>query len=130
MLREKFDHVLIIEAEKAICQRASYRNQARVHGGYHYPRRFLTAIRSRANSQRFIADYEPAIVDEFTQLYAISRKNSKVTSAQFRNLCERIEAPVRPAAKATCSLFDPEYVESVYVTEEAAFDSRILGELL
>lgn len=44
--------ILLVEREDALLTRASYNNQARVHNGYHYPRSFTTAYRSRVNLPR------------------------------------------------------------------------------
>src|SRR5882672_8416727 len=72
--------VLIIEQEPDIMLRASYNNQARVHGGYHYPRSVLTALRSRINAPRFIAEFKDAIHATTQQYYAVSRRQSNVTA--------------------------------------------------
>src|SRR3989344_6328455 len=75
--------VLIIEKEKELLTKASYNNQARVHNGYHYPRSFITALRSHMNYKRFIKEFQPAISDKFLMTYAIATINSKTTSRQF-----------------------------------------------
>lgn len=41
--------VILLERESSLLSRASYNNQARIHNGYHYPRSFTTAFRSRVN---------------------------------------------------------------------------------
>ena len=106
--------------------RASANNQARVHNGYHYPRSFTTAFRSRVNLARFVAAYPEATVRDFTKLYAIARRNSNVTSAYFQRFCLQIGASLRPAPPALRKLFDPRLVEDVYVVEEYAFDYTAL----
>src|SRR2546421_2373043 len=63
--------VLIIEQDPDILLRASYNNQARVHSGYHYPRSLLTALRSRINAPRFIAEFKNAIYATTEQYYAV-----------------------------------------------------------
>src|ERR1700722_7486672 len=69
--------VLVLEKEADFMQRASLNNQARVHGGYHYPRSLLTGLRSQINFPKFIRDYEEAIISDFDQYYAVSRIFSK-----------------------------------------------------
>lgn len=44
-----FKHIVLVEREDSLLKRASHNNQARVHNGYHYPRSFTTAYRSRVN---------------------------------------------------------------------------------
>ena len=49
--------VLLVEREPVLLSRASFHNQARVHNGYHYPRSFTTAYRSRVNLPSLPAPY-------------------------------------------------------------------------
>jgi glycine/D-amino acid oxidase-like deaminating enzyme len=120
--------VVLLERESSLLTRASYHNQARVHGGYHYPRSLLTSLRSRRNYPRFLAEYSGAIDQSFTKLYAIARRQSKVTAAQFAEFCRRIEAPLQPAPKALARRFDADLVEAVFEVEETAFDAVKLAE--
>ena len=75
--------VVIVEQEADIMLRASYNNQARVHNGYHYPRSLLTALRSRINAPRFLAEFKDAIFSSSEQYYAVSRRQSNVTASQW-----------------------------------------------
>ncbi len=88
----RFKKIILLEAENSLMSRASYRNQARVHNGYHYPRSFTTAYRSRINLPKFVRDWEPSVKKDFTKLYAIARRNSKVNARQFRRFCAEIGA--------------------------------------
>ena len=83
----RFRRVLLIERAQGLLLRASYNNQARVHNGYHYPRNFTTAYRSRVNLPRFVQDYPEAIKRDLTSLYAISRNHSNVSAKQFELFC-------------------------------------------
>jgi glycine/D-amino acid oxidase-like deaminating enzyme len=120
-------HVLLVEREPALMQRASYHNQARVHNGYHYPRSFTTAYRSRINLPRFVSDWPQVVKQDFTKLYAIARRNSKVTTKQFERFCREIGAPIRPADPGLLNLFEPRLIEGVFEVEEYAFDSSKLA---
>lgn len=110
--------------------RASYVNQARLHGGYHYPRSFGTAYRSRLNLPRFLADFPTAVVSNFIKLYAIARVGSKVNARQFEKFCKNIDAPVTPARKAYSAMFNPNLVEAVFETEEYVFDADKLASIM
>lgn len=123
-------NVSIIEASDRVLSRASYVNQARVHNGYHYPRSFNTAYRSRFNSPRFIAEFKPAVVDNFTHLYGIARGRSKVSAKQFLTFTRNIEAKIAPAKKEHQSLFNHRLMEQVFEVQEFAFDASILAEIL
>lgn len=122
-----FKRVTIVERESSILQRASYNNQARVHNGYHYPRSFLTAYRSRINFPRFANDWANATVKNFNSIYAIARRNSKVTAKQFERFCNEIGANIKIVPKSLSSQFNPNLIENVFLVEEYAFDSNKLA---
>ncbi|WP_341313017.1 FAD-dependent oxidoreductase [Paraburkholderia sp. IMGN_8] len=120
--------VTLIEREPALLARASYNNQARVHNGYHYPRSFTTAFRSRVNLPRFVRDFPEAVKRDFTKVYAIARRNSKVTARQFERFCREIGASLEPAPQQIRDLFEPRLIEQVFLVEEYAFDSTKLAD--
>lgn len=105
--------VVLVEQESELMTRASYNNQARVHNGYHYPRSFTTAYRSRVNLPKFVRDWPLAIKQDFTKLYAIARRNSKVTARQFERFCRDIGAGIQPADPGLKALFEPRLIEGV-----------------
>lgn len=119
--------VILIERESKLLIRASYNNQARVHNGYHYPRSFTTAFRSRVNLPRFVQDWPQVIKQDFVKLYAIARRNSKVTAKQFERFCHEIGAKINPAEAGLKRLFDPRLIEDVFLVEEYAFDATQLA---
>jgi glycine/D-amino acid oxidase-like deaminating enzyme len=123
-----FSNVLLVERERDLLLRASYNNQARVHNGYHYPRSFTTAFRSRVNLPRFLLDYPQAVKRDFTMLYAIARRNSKVTAKQFERFCRDIGAKLEPAPDSMRRMFESRLVENVFLVEEYAFDVGNLTE--
>jgi glycine/D-amino acid oxidase-like deaminating enzyme len=122
-----FKRITLIEREAALLTRASYNNQARVHNGYHYPRSFTTAYRSRVNLPKFMHDWPDAVAQDFTKLYAIARRNSKVTAKQFDRFCREIGARIQPAERSLRALFEPSLIEEVFLVEEYAFDSNQLA---
>ena len=119
--------VTLVEREDALLGRASFNNQARIHNGYHYPRSFTTAYRSRINLRKFVLDWPDAVKRDFTKLYAIARHNSRVTARQFERFCHEIGANIRPAPPALRALFEPRLIEDVFLVEEYAFDAGRLA---
>ena len=119
--------VILLERENRLLSRASYHNQARVHNGYHYPRSFTTAYRSRINLPRFVADWPSAVKKDFTKLYAIARNNSKVTAKQFARFCKEIGAKIEPAEEFS-HLFNNRLIEQSFLVEEYAFNASVLAE--
>jgi glycine/D-amino acid oxidase-like deaminating enzyme len=118
--------VLLVEREAQLLARASLRNQARVHNGYHYPRSILTSLRSRLNYVRFIDEYADCVDGSFPHYYAVAKRTSKITATQFSEFCRRIGAPLSPAPAAVKKLFDANRIDSVFEVEECAFDATKL----
>jgi glycine/D-amino acid oxidase-like deaminating enzyme len=125
--RRGFRRVLLVEREASLLSRSSFNNQARIHGGYHYPRSYTTAYRSRFHLPDFVRDWPDVVERNFTCLYAIARHNSKVTARQFERFCQEIGAPLEPADETLQQLFEPRLVEQVFVATEYAFNSRQLA---
>lgn len=121
--------VILLECGPQLMSRSSYTNQARVHNGYHYPRSFTTAFRSRMNAPRFIDAYGGAITRDFVQVYALARRNSKITSRQFERFCREIGAPLSAAPREVARLFNPALISNVYTVVEHAFDAAVLRQL-
>ena len=130
LLAELGANVTLFEKETDLLTRSSYNNQARLHGGYHYPRSFSTAYRSRENLPRFLQDYRPAIDTSFTNVYAVARRNSKISARQFEFFCRQIGAPIRVAGDRIQRLFSSQLIECAYVVEEYAFDAATLRKLM
>jgi glycine/D-amino acid oxidase-like deaminating enzyme len=122
--------VLLVDREPHPLLRASINNQARVHQGYHYPRSILTAMRSRINFSRFVADYGDCVVQTHPAYYAVARSFSKINAYQFRRFCQGIGASFGSAPKEIRSLFHSKLIEDVYLVEEPAFDATKLREKL
>ncbi|MCK9187976.1 FAD-binding oxidoreductase [Acidithiobacillus sp.] len=120
--------ILLVEREPALLSRASYNNQARVHNGYHYPRSFTTAYRSRVNLPKFIRDWPQAVKQDFVKVYAIACRNSKVTARQFERFCREIGVRIKPADSALKALFESHLIEDVFEVEEYAFDATKLAQ--
>jgi glycine/D-amino acid oxidase-like deaminating enzyme len=131
-LKEKlgFNEVRVLERSSAILGRASYYNQARVHNGYHYPRSYTTAYRSRINLPKFVSEFEGCIDRSFTKIYAIPYGVSKVTGRQFVRFCKEIGARLDPVPPRIERLFNPRLVEAAFVVDEYAFDAAALAAIL
>ncbi|MEO0873531.1 MAG: FAD-dependent oxidoreductase, partial [Bacteroidota bacterium] len=82
--------VILLEKERQLMRKASIVNQARLHGGYHYPRSIATARMSDENKARFTADHKDFILFNFDKYYAIDRFGSLTDGAQFERFCAYI----------------------------------------
>lgn len=125
-----FKNVIILEKESDLFLKASYNNQARIHNGYHYPRSFITALRSHINYDRFISDFKNCVEDDFQMVYGIAMNNSKVTASQFLKFCKQIGSPIIPAPSRIKELFNRRLIEDVFLVEEAVFNAAKLRNIL
>jgi glycine/D-amino acid oxidase-like deaminating enzyme len=119
--------VILLEKESSLLSRASYHNQARVHNGYHYPRSFKTAYRSRINLSKFVEDWPNAVKKDFTTLYAIARNNSKVTARQFVRFCKEIGVKIE-SSEDFSYLLNNRLIEQSFLVEEYVFNASVLTE--
>ena len=119
--------VLVLERAPALMQRASLRNQARIHAGYHYPRSLTTGARSLQNVPRFLAAHPSALRRDIVSVYAIAASHSKTNTRQFVRYCREIGAPLHEPRPALAALFDPAQVESVFEVEESVMDLGALA---
>lgn len=122
-----FKSVKLIERNSSLLSQASYRNQARVHGGYHYPRSALTAIRSQINMPKFLIDWPDAVFADFTSVYAVARSRSKTNGLQFRRFCKNSGLAFENASPAILRHFNLSQIEDVLLAREYVFDSKILA---
>ncbi|EES89906.1 conserved hypothetical protein [Helicobacter canadensis MIT 98-5491] len=129
-LKKRFKKVLIIEKEEDILRRASLINQARVHGGYHYPRSLVTAARSLKNFDRFCKDFSEAIKKDFEKYYVISRIGSKTNARQFYQIFQKMNAPISKAPNHIYNFFNRDMIEEIFCVREYAFNANILREIL
>ena len=121
---------LIIEREAELMLRASLVNQARLHNGYHYPRSYRTALRSRVNLPVFREVFPEAVFDDFRALYAIARHGSMVSAAHFRRFCNIVGMEARPAGREHGRLFDNRLIEAVFEVVEPVFNWAALRDRL
>ncbi len=129
-LAERGHDVVLVDREDRLLARASTLNQARVHGGYHYPRSVATGLGSRRNYRRFVEEFADAVVSPRTALYAVARTGSWTTAGQFEGFCRRIGAPCRRADDQWRRLFSRPLVAEVFEVEEALFDAQAVAATL
>jgi len=121
---------MLLEKEAEIMTRASFTNQARVHNGYHYPRSVVTARSSHLNYARFTEEYADCLLAGSSSYYAVAKRGSKVTPAQFTEFCARIGAPLSEAPAGVRKLFDPDEIEVVFQVTEVTMNAELLRHRL
>ncbi|OGS32820.1 MAG: amino acid oxidase [Elusimicrobia bacterium RIFOXYC2_FULL_34_12] len=128
LLAKKNLNIALIECDNEVFKRASDINQRRVHKGYHYLRSVSTAKSSAKYFNRFCDDFKPAIHSSFKKIYAVSNRNSYTSHRQFLKFCEFCQIPVLEINPSI--YFNDGTIEGAYETEEFAFDSDIIKEIL
>jgi glycine/D-amino acid oxidase-like deaminating enzyme len=119
--------VLLVEREAMLLSQASFVNQARLHGGYHYPRARLTALSCVTHLERFVEDHGGAINAGFDHYYAIASFGSLVSARQFERSMDWISAPLSLADSVGGLSCDR--VEQLYQVREYAFDASRLRDM-
>lgn len=105
--------------------KASLVNQARLHGGYHYPRSVATARMSHEHQQRFTKEHQDFINFSYDKYYAIDRYGSLTDSQQFQRFCDYIGAPY--TAIKVAKPFQDHRIAALFKTTEYSFDPILLG---
>lgn len=121
---ERGETVLIIECDNHPFARATYINQARVHNGYHYPRSYSTAIKSKQYFERFIKDFYFCIFNDFEQVYATSTNFSWTNAKQFDKFCKN--AGIQCDGISTEKYFQQNLCDGAFITSEYTYDANIL----
>jgi len=119
--------VALVERAAELFSRASYANQARVHNGYHYPRSYSTAFGSSKHYDRFLAEMQDCVTEDFEHIYAIAR-DSYTSAYQFQQFCRALGLPLRAPKARHRALFSRERIEDIFLVREGAFDSKRMRE--
>ena len=118
--------IALVEKEKKLFKKASIVNQARLHGGYHYPRSVATARMSDDNKQRFTEEHKDFIHFGFEKYYAVDKYGSLTDAVQFERFCKFIG--IKCERVHGHPLFGYERLEALYLTTEYSFDPVLIGE--
>ena len=122
-LAKKGFQVTVFEKSLSSFGGASSFNQARVHGGYHYPRSLKTAYRCRASYQKFMSDFPKSIVNNNSSFYLISQ-GSKTSPEKFERVCKLIGAPLKKIPPEFDHLFLDKRITGKWQVDESSFDSK------
>lgn len=129
MLAEKGYEVKIFERNSKAMGEASLYNQARIHGGYHYPRSIQTGARSRLSYTRFTEQFSSAVRMTDKSIYAIAN-GSRISAQKFQQYCKIINAPLQNLTKNEMEIFQNSLIEKAFVVEEDFFDSKEILRML
>ena len=118
--------VVLVEREESIFSKASVVNQARLHGGYHYPRSIATAQLANGYQERFYAEHARFIKSLFKQYYAIDKLNSLTDASQFERFCSFLKLPCKRVDRE--DVFVSDRLEAVFEAVEPSFDPYLIRE--
>ncbi len=123
-------NIIILEKEHDIMQKASRNNQSRIHAGYFFPKDISTACKFLLNAPKFIYDFREAIYGDFTNIYAVSKIESKINSSQFIKHQNDLNATFKKISLDSIGIFDKNFIEDAFVVDEKSFDSEILIDII
>ena len=125
-LSKKKKKVCLVEKDKTLFSRASVVNQARLHGGYHYPRSIATARTSHVHKKRFMLEHQSMVNHQFQQYYGIDKYASYTNADQFEAFCAFLKIPLKKVKYS--NLFNMDQIEALYQVEEYSFDPYLLAK--
>ena len=110
-------------AKPSLLGRASLRNQARVHNGYHYPRSLLTSLRSRLNYARFLDEYAECVDRLVPALLRDRARHVEDHRGAVRRVLPAHRSAAERRAGGGARLFDATRIDAVFEVQECAFDA-------
>jgi hypothetical protein len=129
ILADKNIKVDLAEAENDIMKLASRVNHNRIHLGYHYLRSIETAEQSIEGLLSFLFHYGDAVVYQFPNYYAIAKKGSKTTPAEFLEFCENVGIGYDEEMPSD-NLLNPDAIEACFRVPEPVWDFFTLKKIL
>jgi len=81
-----YHDITIFEKEFELFTETSFKNQNRLHYGYHYPRNYKTRELCKNTHEKFISDYSFLIKDVPKNLYCIPTKKSLIDFKTYTNI--------------------------------------------
>jgi hypothetical protein len=117
--------VLLVEKDENLFRRASAINQARLHGGYHYPRSIATARSAQEYMLRFCQEHEFAVNRKFEQYYGIDKTSSYTSPDQFESFCNFLNIPLKSVDIPP--YFNKDHLAALFLTQEYSIDLTLLA---
>ena len=125
----KFYETTLFESQQNILCGASTSNHCRHHAGFHYPRSKDTVTSIRHASASFEKVFGDCLVADFPSYYAVSKTQTKTTSAQFLEFCKSSKLQFE-ICQIPNRIFDPSKLEICIKTSESVYDTDLLRDLI
>ncbi len=125
ILAENGNKVILLERNYDLLKKASLVNQNRIHYGYHYPRSIETGSESIKGMNDFLDYYGDCINDSYPKFYAISKKNSLISSDDFKIFTKKLNIPLENAWPEKNKL-NRNLIEECWRVYEPSFDYMTL----
>jgi hypothetical protein len=91
ILKERGIDVDVYEKEGEIFQKASSKNQNRLHLGFHYPRSFITREQSKEGYKRFIKKYDNLCKKVNKNIYSVDNHKSVIDFETYVSIMKSAE---------------------------------------
>lgn len=124
--------VSVFEQKSDILLGATSNSTSRLHLGLHYPRNLETAIQSKRGFADFEIRFPNAINGNFTNYYALSKKNSRVNLEQYLTAAKKADIHIEETPLHTIYElgFSSEKLEKAWICNEKVIDMTILKNQL
>lgn len=124
--------VALFEKKSDLISGSTVESVSRLHLGLHYPRDMRTAKQSIEGFNEFVSEFPEAVDRGFTNFYALSSFNSKVTEGEFRNFALEAGAPFEEVEKGELSRFgfNIDSIISLFASPEGVIDNGVLRSVL
>ena len=122
----------LFEKNSELVSGSTSQSVSRLHLGLHYPRDMRTAKQSIEGFNEFMSEFPEAVDCSFTNYYALSSQNSRVTEDGFRDFAIKSRTPFQEVGKSELAEFgfDTELISALFVSPEGVIDNDVLRALL
>lgn len=124
--------VQLFEKNSSLLSGSTVESVSRLHLGLHYPRDIQTAKQSIEGFKDFVTEFPEAVDLDFTNYYALSSSNSRVTETEFREFAIESGAPFQEVEKGELAKFgfNIESVSALFFSPEGVISNEILRSTL
>lgn len=121
--------IAIFERHRDLMTEASYVNQWRHHGGFHYPRSFDQVREIKATRGAFEAEYGEAVLRGFPAYFCTSVHGREIPAERYLAACSRNELAFT-VERPPPEVVDPDTVSLCLKVDEGVYDFARLKAIL
>lgn len=121
--------VTLIEKNDGLLKGTSGATHNRAHLGYHYPKSIITAKECVKGLKLFKKKYPEALFYPKSSYYLIDKNQSKVSSEQFKEFCNKLRIPYKITEKSK-GYWNEKMIDKGFKVNEPVFDVAKLRKII